>query len=166
MLSFSKLYLSNSTSGPLTTEKPMETNASSNSSRTIFNGCCLPTGISLPASVTSTLSSSSFFFSSASRSCSFFSFIASSMWERTSFAICPITGLSSLESFPISERSAVTSPFLPRNLTRKDSSSSDVSDFPIFSSASLRTFISLSFKLILSPSFSLPSHARTPRRRI
>ena len=86
-------------------------------------GCLCPSGLSLPGMVTSIFSASSLCASSAASRRFLLSSSIFSMLCLTSFAICPMTGLSSAESLPISFRMAVNSPFLPRNFTFKSSTS-------------------------------------------
>ena len=117
--SLSKQYSSVSSSGPDTTSYPIETNKSSTSSITLFNGCSLPLFTLVAGRVTSIFSFSSLSCKSLFLNSDSLSSIICSISSLILFTRFPTTGLSSAAMSFIPLKISVSSPFFPKTLTLK-----------------------------------------------
>ncbi len=102
--------------------KPMFRKISFISSSTEYMGCLWPMGGFFPGMVTSTASAASRASKAFWERMPDWRSMAVSRLARTSLASWPMTGRSSAERPPICFKTAVSSPFLPRYLTRRASS--------------------------------------------
>ena len=102
--------------------KPMFKKISFISSRTEYMGCLWPRGGFFPGMVTSTASAASLASRAFRERTADWASMACSRLARTSLASWPMTGRSSADRPPICFSTAVSSPLLPRYLTRRASS--------------------------------------------
>ncbi len=148
MLSFSKLYVSHSTSGPSTTLNPMDAKELQMSRTMRVVGCRPPLGTGQPGRVTSMASPAMPAAASACLICCSRSSRPCSRATLAAFAAAPAARRSSAGSEPRPRSTCVSSPRLPKNATRHASSCS-VSD-ATFSSRSAFDCRSSTWSVVLA----------------